>query len=164
MQALRARDVPAGERMRLGAQAGLAGGVAFLAAMALDLVAARNGTNDLRMLAGVVPGGERRWRLVGTALHFFNSAVLGAVYGRFRPRLIGPGWIAGLFFSQVENVAAWPMMILLDRINPAIRSGRVPRYNRPIPFLQEMFRHAAYGIVLGAVFDRLIAATRNDDD
>ncbi|HET9016822.1 MAG TPA: DUF6789 family protein [Thermomicrobiaceae bacterium] len=138
-----------------GAAAGLVAGVAFLAAMALDMRATGEPTNDLRMLAGLAPRGDRHWRWLGTAIHFANSAAVGVAFLQVRGRLPGPGWLRGLLFIQGENLALWPLVAAIDRVHPAIRAGRLPRFNRPLPFAQEVLRHAAFGLVLGAVADRL---------
>ncbi|HUY99023.1 MAG TPA: DUF6789 family protein [Thermomicrobiaceae bacterium] len=134
-----------------GVAAGLAGGLAFLGVMALDMRVTGEPTNDLRLLAGLVPGGERHWRWLGTAIHFANSVALGLVFVRARGRLPGPGWLQGLFFAQAENVVVWPLLTAIDRVHPTIRAGRLPRFARPVPFVQEALRHAAYGLVAGAV-------------
>ncbi len=133
------------------ALAGLLAALAFLLAMAADLALLRRRTNDLRLLAGLLPGGARAWPIVGTAWHLANGAALGLVFCRIRDRLPGPGWFAGLLFALGENLVLWPLVALLDRVHPEIRAGRLEPFNRPVPFLQEVWRHAVYGVVLGAL-------------
>lgn len=145
---------PSRSRNSDGALAGLFGALAYLMEMGFDIAITRKRTNDLRLLAGLVPGGERFWPVLGTVIHFFNGAALGVIYARVQQSLPGRGWLRGLLFAQIENLVLWPLMILIDRVNPAIKSGSLPVYNRPLPFLQEVPRHAAYGAVLGAVFQR----------
>lgn len=140
-----------GEVLRHGLAAGLAGGLAFLLEMALDIRVTGEPTNDLRMLAGLVPGGERHWRWLGAAIHFGNSIALATVFVRARHRIPGPGWLQGLLFTQAENLVLWPLVMGIDRVHPAIRAGRLSRFARPLPFAQEALRHAAYGLVMGAV-------------
>ncbi len=130
--------------------AGTLAAVAFLLAMAADLAILHRRTNDLRLLAGLLPGGARAWPIVGTAWHLANGAVLGLLFCRIRHRLPGPGWLAGLLFALGENLVLWPLVALLDRVHPEIRAGRLEPFNRPVPFLQEMWRHVVYGVVLGA--------------
>jgi hypothetical protein len=136
------------------ALAGLIGAVAFLIAMAVDLALLRRRTNDLRLLAGLLPSGHRYWPLLGTIMHLANGASLGILYGRLRHRLPGPGWLAGALFALAENLVLWPLIIVLDRVHPEIRAGRLERFNQPVPFLQEVWRHLTYGITLGLLVDR----------
>lgn len=142
-----------------GARAGLIGALAFLLAMGLDLLLLRRRTNDLRLLAGLVPGGRRHWPWLGTLLHCANGAALGILYGRLVHRIPGPGWLRGLVFALAENAILWPVIVLLDRIHPEIRAGRLEPFNRPVPFLQEVWRHVAYGLALGWTYDRLTGRT-----
>ena len=137
-----------------GAITGLFGALAYLVAMGIDIVITRKRANDLRLLASLVPGGGPYWPVLGLVMHFFNGAALGMVYARVQHHLPGRGWLRGLLFAQTENLVLWPLMILIDRVNPDIKNGSLPVYNRPLPFLQEVLRHAAYGAVLGAVFQR----------
>jgi hypothetical protein len=134
--------------------AGLAGAVAFLFAMAVDLAVLRRRTNDLRLLAGLLPGGARFWPLLGTLMHLANGAALGVLYGRLRRVFPFSGWLAGSLFALAENLALWPIVALLDRVHPEIRAGRLEPFNRPVPFLQEVWRHLAYGLTLGILYDR----------
>jgi hypothetical protein len=134
--------------------AGLAGAVAFLFAMAVDLAVLRRRTNDLRLLAGLLPGGARFWPLLGTLMHLANGAALGVLYGRLRRVFPFSGWFAGSLFALAENLALWPIVALLDRVHPEIRAGRLEPFNRPVPFLQEVWRHLAYGLTLGILYDR----------
>lgn len=134
-----------------GIIAGLAGALAFLLAMTLDLFLTRRRTNDLRLLAGMLPGGAPHWPVLGTAMHFFNGAALGALYALLHERLPGSPAVRGIIFALLENALLWPVLLLLDRIHPEIRAGRLEPFNRPIPFLQEVWRHVAYGLTLGRV-------------
>ena len=76
-------------------------------------------------------------------MHFFNGAALGMLYAWVQQHLPGRGWLRGLLFAQTENLVLWPLIILIDRVNPDIKNGSRPVYNRPLPFLQEVLRHAA---------------------
>lgn len=134
--------------------ASLAAGVAYLGAQALDIRALGVPTNDLRLLAGLVPGGETRWRSLGTLMHFANSVALGLAFTRVRDRVPGDGWRQGLLFALAENAALTPLLLLTDRLHPGIRAGRLPRYVAPRPMLQQVIRHIAYGTVLGAALGR----------
>ncbi len=147
-----------GPSARRGVAAGLAAALAMLGAMALDLRLTGERTNELRLLAGMVPGGRRHWAVVGTLMHLANGAALGALYTRVAPRLPGPGWLRGIIFAEVENAALWPALLLLERVHPGFRSGEIASYNRPRAALLEVTRHLAYGATLGALLGRPRAA------
>jgi hypothetical protein len=145
-----------------GALAGMIGAVAMLGAMALDLALTKRKTNELRMLAGLVPGGRKAWPVVGTAMHLVNGGALGALFGRLHHGLPGPAWMRGIIFGLAENVLLWPAVIVLDRVNPAVKRGDVEPFNRPLPFLQEIFRHAVYGAALGVAYQLLTPRKHGD--
>jgi hypothetical protein len=144
-------------RVGAGMLAGLAGGAAFAAVMKLDIALSRQRVDDFQLLAGFGPLAHR-WRVTGAVVHAVNSATLGAVYALVSGRLPGPGWLRGVSFATIENLALWPIIIVLDRVHPAIRSGALPSYNRPWPFIAEVLRHLAYGFILGSVHERLTRA------
>ncbi len=138
-----------------GALAGAIGAVAFMLAMGLDLLVTRQRTNDLRLLAGMVPGGRRLWPVIGSVSHVTNGIALGALFSRVHHGLPGPTWMRGLIFAQVENLFLWPIIIVLDHIHPGIKRGDLEPYNRPGPFAVEVLRHAVFGAVMGAAYERL---------
>ena len=138
-----------------GAVAGAIGAIAFMLAMVVDLAITRQRTNDLRLLSGMVPGGRRLWPIVGSVSHITNGIALGALFSRVHHGLPGPTWVRGLIFGQVENLALWPAMIVLDRIHPGIKRGELEKYNRSGPFFVEVLRHAVFGAVMGAVYEML---------
>ncbi len=140
-------------RLRRGAVAGLVGGAAFSAVMAVDQKITACPADDYQLLAGFGPF-ARWWPVVGRIAHAANSIVVGATYALVEDRLRGPGWLRGLAFAMAENALLWPVLIVLDRVHPAIRSGALPRYNQPVPAALEVGRHVAFGVVLGAVFER----------
>jgi hypothetical protein len=143
-----------GERARAGAIAGLLGGAAFAVTMRIDMAISRQPVNDFRLLADTGPL-RRFWRITGPVTHAVNSVAIGVSYSLLEPKLPGNGWQRGLSFALVENMLLWPIVILLDRVHPAIREGQLPRFNRPWPFIAENIRHAVYGVVLGLAFERL---------
>lgn len=144
------------ERGRLvtGAVAGVAAAGAFAAFMLADMRATGDRVDDFQLLGGLGPGAEH-WRAKGTAIHFVNGALLGAAYTTVEPRLPGPGWLRGIAFALVENTLLWPLVLLIDRVHPAIQSGELPTYNRAWPFVAETLRHVVYGAVLGGLYQRL---------
>lgn len=141
-------------RIVSGVLAGFAGGVAFAAVMKLDMALSDERIDDFQLLATFGPLRDQ-WRVLGPVIHAINSAGLGVLYALTSNRLTGPGWLRGLTFALIENTVLWPAIVVLDRVHPAIRSGELPTFNRPWPFLAENLRHAAYGVVLGASYERL---------
>lgn len=141
-------------RAQRGAVAGLVGGAAFAATMAIDQRVSGCRADDYRLLADFGPL-ARWWPVAGRVIHATNSAAVGAAYSIAVDRLYGPGWLRGVTFAMIENTVLWPAMIVFDRVHPAITSGRLPRYNQPVPALLEVIRHVAFGAALGVMYDRL---------
>ncbi len=144
--------------LKAGVVAGLFGALAFLVAMLIDLALTRRRTNDLRLLAGLIPAGARHWPWLGFLMHCFNGAMLGILFSRLSLRLPGPYWLRGILFAQGENVLLWPIIMALDRLHPEIQTGRLEPFHRPVPFLQEVWRHFAYGVTLGWLYNRLVTS------
>jgi hypothetical protein len=140
-------------RICRGIITGIAGGVAFAAVMQADIAISGRKVDDFKLLAGWGPLRDRE-RIAGPAIHLINSASLGALYSLIQDKLAGPGWLRGLTFATAENLTLWPIIIVLDRIHPAIRDGSLPEYNHGWPFIAESLRHAVYGCVLGALYGR----------
>ena len=67
------------------------------------------------------------------------------------PRLPGPYWLRGVAMAQAENLTLWPLVLLIDRSHPAVKSGDLAHMSRPIYFGQAVWRHLALGAVLGAL-------------
>ena len=100
--------------------------------------------SDRRLLGGLLgvgPGG-------GLAVHLANGALFGAVFERSG----GGGPLRGVLAAQVENLALWPALAVVDRAHPERRSGAWP----PLlasgrVFAYEVAAHALFGAVLGAL-------------
>lgn len=132
--------------------AGLAGGFAYLVEQAIDLRVFRVHTDDLQLLGRFFSPNPRVWQMVGFGLHCFNAVGLAGIYALFGRFLPGPGWLRGIMFAQIENTLLWPLALLLDRYHPGRKAGTLATYNAPIPFLQGILRHLAYGVVLGILY------------
>ena len=103
--------------------------------------------SDLRLLGAVVTRG-RAWPAAGLALHLVNGAVFGAAFERAG----GRGWKQGIAAAELESVALWPAMVVVDRVHPDRKSGAWP----PLllngrAFAHEVLMHALFGLVLGAL-------------
>jgi hypothetical protein len=119
----------------------LAAGVWAAAEPALGR-AFRTPYSDRRLLAGLLGVGDRG----GLAVHVTNGALFGALF----ELLGGRGVVRGVLAAEVENLAFWPAMALVDRVHPDRRSGSWPPLlgNRRV-FAYEVAVHALFGAVLG---------------
>jgi hypothetical protein len=112
------------------------------------LVAPPAGYSDVRLLGGLLAQDGARGRAVGLAAHLVNGAVFGAIFARAG----GRGWKQGLAAAQIENLAFWPGMALVDRLHPDRRSGAWPPLaTNGRVFAYEVAVHALFGAVLGAL-------------
>jgi hypothetical protein len=128
-----------------GAVAGMVAAAAWAAAEPTLQRAFRTPYSDVRLLGRAVTR-DRAWPAVGTAIHLANGAVFGLVW----ERLGGGGWKRGLLAAQLENLAFWPGMALVDRYHPDRRAGELPPLlpNKRV-FGYEVATHALFGVVLG---------------
>jgi hypothetical protein len=119
----------------------------------LDKRLFRSTYDDVALLGKAVTRGQG-WLPVGVAMHLTNGAIFGAVYATLAPRLELPGWARGLLAGQIEHWGLWPLGLLADRFHPARRD--IPRLqgNRRA-LAQATWRHALFGVVLGAAEERL---------
>jgi hypothetical protein len=106
--------------------------------------------SDVRLLGRLATRG-RAWPVAGLALHAANGAVFGAAFERAGLR----GVKAGVAAAQVENLALWPGMAIVDRIHPDRRNGTwPPLVGNPRIAAYEVIAHALFGTVLGALVRR----------
>lgn len=150
---------PVGGRRRLGTRrAGspsgpLAGVLAAAAWAASEPVLGRllrTPYSDVRLLGRLLTRG-RRWPVVGLAWHLANGALFGALFER-----AGLGGVkVGVIAAQVENLALWPALALVDRIHPDRRSGAwPPLVGNGRVAVYEAVAHALFGASLGALVRR----------
>jgi hypothetical protein len=133
-----------------GAFAGMAAAAAWAAAApaVARVVRPPAGYSDVRLLGAVLTGDGAAWRVAGLGAHVLNGAVFGAVFAG----LGGRGWKQGLAAAELENVALWPGMALMDRVHPDRRSGAWPPLaTNGRVFAYEAAVHALFGVVLGAL-------------
>lgn len=134
--------------------AGIAAGSAYLLAQAFDLNVTKNRLDDRVLIGRLVPVPRRRAIVIGTVMHLVNSVLFSAVFRlALRDRLAGPMWWRGLQAAIVETVALYPMALLED-FHPAIRDGQLDSYQTATAFLQQVWRHVAFGAVLGLLTPR----------
>jgi len=132
-----------------GAVAGVAAAATWAAAEPLARRIFGTPYSDVRALGR--PFSQRHWRTTGTAIHLANGAAAGMAFERLGLR----GWKWGVAVFQLETVALWPLMLVLDRWHPDRRSGAWPPLLRNgRVFAQEAAVHALFGAMLGALLPR----------
>lgn len=134
------------------ARAGVGGALAYLVAMWVDELVFREPTDDLVLVGGFGSKGEVGSRVLGLLVHCTTGVLIAGVYAAIaRRRLRGPAWSRGLTTGVAENTLLWPMVALMDAFHPWIRAGRLPRYNRGVPWVQSVARHVAFGAAMGTL-------------
>jgi hypothetical protein len=138
--------VSAGRTVRAGL-AGAAAAASWAAAEPLLARATGGYHRQARLIGGLVaPRGP--WRAAGLAVHLANGAAFGIAFDR----LGGRGLRQGVLAAEAENALLWPLVFVLDRIHPDVRSGAWPPLARSRPAAaQEVLGHAVFGAVLGAL-------------
>jgi hypothetical protein len=137
------------ERSLRGALAGGIAAGAWAAQAPLDKRVFECAYDDTELLGKLVTRGSE-WRPIGMALHLQNGALFGAAYALGKPFLPGPPVLRGLLAALAEHLATWPASRLVDRYHPA-RSELPPLWGNRRALAQATWRHALFGIVLGAV-------------
>jgi len=133
--------------------AGAVAAFAYLATMYVDIAVTGSQSDDLLMIGRPLSGDPMRARMLGLAAHTGFGATMGLVYGGWaRRRLPGPNWARGIALMMAENTILWPLTFVIDRTNPAMLRGEIPRLNAPLPFAQQIIRHIAFGAVLGELY------------
>ena len=128
--------------MLRGALAGIVAAVVWASAEPALGRLFRTPYSDRRLLAGLTGGSPA----AALALHLANGAMFGALF----ERLGGRGPMQGVVAAQIENVALWPALAVVDRIHPDRRSGAWPPLIRNgRVFAYEATTHALFGAVLG---------------
>ena len=133
------------------AGAGIASGLAYLAAQEIDLRLAGTRVDDRVLIGRLLPVPKSQAVAAGTAAHLINSVAFSAAF-RFvgRGALPGPMWLRGASFALAETVLLYPLALLED-FHPAIQDGTLDSYQSPTAFTQSVVRHLALGVVLGAL-------------
>ncbi len=140
-------------------EAALTGGVAgtaFLATAFLDSKLSSHPFNDLKLVGQMFTTRSPIWQIQGLVGHYSFSVVMAAIYARYAHRLLpGPGWLRGLLFLQIENNTLYLLAPLLDRFNAGTNDGQIPPLMSLKSYWGQALRHIAFGVVLGAVHERL---------
>ena len=134
---------------------GAVAGVAYLALTALEerLLPAR--VDDRVLLGGQVAKTEEGARKIGTVMHLGGSVGFGVAYAALAAdRLSGPPWLRGTVFFNAENTLLYPMTAV-PGVFKAIDDGRLDPYWSWPAYVQSVPRHVLYGVIVGAMYDRL---------
>ncbi len=117
--------------------------------------------DDVELLGKLVTRGPG-WRVAGSAMHAANGAMFGATYALLRPRLPGPPVALALTVAMAENFGFWPLGRLIDRHHPARRQLEPLQGNRRA-LAAATWRHALFGVLLGAIEERLNGSVETAD-
>jgi hypothetical protein len=76
--------------------------------------------------------------------------VMALTYARYaQQRLPGPGWLRGVLFLLLENVALYPAALIVDRMHAGMKAGQLPPLLHRKTFAGQIVRHIAFGMTLG---------------
>jgi len=106
--------------------------------------------SDVRLLGRAITR-RRIWPLVGLPIHMANGAAFAVGLEALGLR----GWKKGLAVAEVETVALWPAMAMVDRYHPDSRAGGWPRLvTSPRALAVTMAGHAIFGVAVGTMLER----------
>ncbi len=124
-------------------------------AQPLDKLALSSRYDDVELLGKAVTRGDG-WLPIGFAIHMENGALFGALYANLAPAMPIPAVLRGPVAALGEHFALWPLVALTDRLHPARDELPILRGNRAA-FLQAIWRHLLFGLVLGELERRVNA-------
>jgi hypothetical protein len=136
--------------VRQGAVAGVVAAAAWL--VVEPLLRRRTGLpyGEARLL-GRLATADGPWRPLGTAAHLANGAAFGATFAVLGRRGLRDGIVA----AQLENLALWPFMAVVDRRHPDRRDGTWPPLLTDRRIIgHELVGHLVFGVVLGLLTTR----------
>ena len=141
------RAPSAGGRAR-AALAGAAAATVWGALEPLDRRVFRHDYSDVALLGKLVTRG-RGWQAAGFALHAANGALFGLCFHELRARLDADPNRLAFALAMIENVALYPLALVVDRKHPARGEPGLAPLLTLRAFAQETARHALFGLVLG---------------
>ena len=107
--------------------------------------------SDVAILGKAVTGG-RRWWLAGSALHVANGVLFGLAFHEVRRRRALDPRVLAVAMALGEHLALYPLGGLVDRFHPRRGApGIPPLLANGRAFAQATWRHALFGVVLGAL-------------
>jgi hypothetical protein len=133
------------------AAAGAAAAVAWGLLEPLDRRLLRSDYSDVAVLGKAVTRGPA-WRPLGFVMHAANGAGFGLAFDETRRRTGLPARPLALGMALAEHVALYPLSWFVDRYHPARgEEGVPPLLANPRAFVQATWRHAVFGVLLGAL-------------
>lgn len=132
------------------ALAGAAAAVVWAAVEPLDRRLFAHDYSDVALLGRAVTRG-RLWPVAGLAVHAANGAVFGLVFHGVRARTKTEPVRLGVALALTENAALFPLAPFIDRFHPARGEPGLAPLATKRGFAQATFRHALFGVVLGAL-------------
>jgi hypothetical protein len=93
-------------------------------------------------------------QVLGNLMHLANGAVFGAAYALAARPLGGPGPARGALAGLAEHAATWPLTRFLGAVHP-VGGTFPPLWGDRRALAQATWRHLLFGVVLGAVEERL---------
>jgi hypothetical protein len=146
----RASFKPTTVAARRGAAAGVVAAAAWLLAEPPLRRRTRLSYGEARLL-GRLATADGPWRLLGTGAHLVNGAAFGATFALLGRRGVRDGIVA----AQLENLALWPFMAVVDRYHPDRRTGAWPPLATDRRIVgHEVAGHLIFGLVLGLLTTR----------
>ena len=86
-------------------------------------------------------------RAAGLPIHLANGAAFGALYAAVvASRMPGRGALTGAAAGLTEHLATWPLTRFIPGVN---------LYGNRQAFRQAVWRHLLFGVILGALEERL---------
>jgi len=140
-------------RVANGALAGAVAACAWALQQPFDKRVFGTRYDDVELLGKLVTRGPA-WPAAGLAMHAANGAMFGATYALVRPRLPGPPVAVAFGAAMVENFGFWPLGRLIDHHHPA-RKQLEPLQGNRRGLAAATWRHALFGVLLGALEQRL---------
>jgi hypothetical protein len=104
--------------------------------------------SDIALLGKLFTRG-RGWWAAGFALHAANGALFGLGFHEARKRIEVDQRRLALALALAENLALYPLAVLVDRRHPARGEPGLGPLLTFRAFAQETARHAVFGVVLG---------------
>jgi hypothetical protein len=144
-----------------GAASGAVAAAIWAAQQPLDKRVFASRYDDVELLGRAVT--SRRWYPVGFAMHVGNGALFGAVYANVQDVLPLPAALRGPAVGLFEHFALWPLGRVTDRLHPAREQLPHLTGNRAA-FLQAIWRHLLFGLVLGELERRVNGGPDRDPE
>jgi hypothetical protein len=136
---------------RRAAAAGAVAAVTWGLVEPLDRRLLRCDYSDIAVLGKAVTRGPG-WRPVGFAIHAANGAAFGLTFEEVRRRTGLSARPLAFGMAIAEHVGLFPLSWFVDRFHPARgEEGVPPLLTNGRAFVQATWRHAVFGVVLGAL-------------